>query len=270
MQLIRFSPPSPLGDCVAHFWWSKRDEADIGTEYMLPSGGVQLVFALHDSPILCLPNSASSETLAWSRAVVHGPQGGFFRSGAKPAGTVVGVSFRPGLAGPILGVPVDELADRHVPLDGLWGFRGQELRERLLATRGPAEAFDLLERELTLRLLRGAPLHPAVAHVLSRPDAWRSSRITDIERAVGVSPRRFIALFRDAVGLAPKHYFRVRRFAEVCRRLAGDDVRGLADLAAWGGYADQAHMTREFRAFAGITPTQYRPAESDRVLHHRT
>ena len=39
-------------------------------------------------------------------------------------------------------------------------------------------------------------------------------------------------------------------------RLADGD-RTLAQIAAEGGYADQAHLTREFRQMAGCTPTQW-------------
>ena len=90
-----------------------------------------------------------------------------------------------------------------------------------------------------------------------------------MQRAAGYSPRHFNALFRAAVGLTPKHFHRVNRFTAVLRSLAKGNVAGLADLAASTGYADQAHMSREFREFAGITPTQYRPRDAGSILHQR-
>jgi len=76
-------------------------------------------------------------------------------------------------------------------------------------------------------------------------------------------------LFRSAIGLALKHYFRIKRFTAVLQRLASGNAETLADVAASAGYSDQSHLSREFRDLAGITPTQYRPRGPDSVLHHR-
>jgi AraC-like DNA-binding protein len=74
----------------------------------------------------------------------------------------------------------------------------------------------------------------------------------------GASHRRFIQLFRDAVGLAPKRFRRVTRFQRALDSLRIAPEGGLASLALDLGYADQAHLTREFRAMAGLSPTAWR------------
>ena len=270
MHLIRHRPAPPLDRYVEWLWWSRRDQAENSAEHMLPSGTAQLIFALHETPIICRPSDASPRPTVWSRGIVHGPQWSYYRSVSKPPGVVVGVAFRPGAAGAILGVPIAELTDRHVPIDAMWGARGDRLREQLLAAESPANIFHVLEQELAARLERPLLIHPAVAEaVAAHSNAWPGARVADIQRQAGYSPRHFIALFRAAVGLTPKHYYRVKRFTSVLRRLAANGDDNLADLAAAAGYSDQSHLTREFREFAGVTPTQYRPRDSTSILHHR-
>ena len=271
MQLIRHRPAAPLDAYVECLWWSRRDQAEDSGEHMLPSGSAQLILTLHEAPIICRPNAASPRSTVWSRGIVHGPQWSYYQSGVKPPGVVVGVAFRPGGAGAILGVPITELTDRHIPIDALWGARGNGLREQLLAAGSPTELFRVLERELTARLERPLLIHPAIAQALAaHTNGWTHSRVADIQRDIGYSPKHFIALFRAAVGLTPKHYYRVKRFNAVLRRIAANADESLADLAASAGYSDQSHLTREFREFAGITPTQYRPRDPGSILHHRS
>jgi AraC-like DNA-binding protein len=270
MELIRYHPAPPLDRYIECFWWSRRDEPQDHSEHMLPSGGAQMLFALHETPILCHP-SISGKSIAWSGSIVHGPQSSYYVAGPKPKGSAIGVSFRPGGAGPVLGIATGELADRHVVLNAIWGTRGVDLHQRLMSAAEPKEAFRILEQSLRARIHRPLLIHPAVAHALASYSAGgaSSARVADIQRASGYSPRHFIALFRSAVGLNPKQYYRIRRFNSAARNMAAGDGQGLSDIAAAASYCDQAHLTREFREFAGVTPTKYRPSGIDRPLHHR-
>jgi AraC-like DNA-binding protein len=82
--------------------------------------------------------------------------------------------------------------------------------------------------------------------------------VRETVRETGYSHRRFVAVFQRAVGLTPKRYCRVLRFRRVLERFAACPATPLTDLAQFGDYSDQAHFSREFREFAGITPGEYR------------
>lgn len=83
-------------------------------------------------------------------------------------------------------------------------------------------------------------------------------RVEDAAAALGVSVRTVQRLARRYVGITPVAMIRRRRLQEAAERLRGDPGAALADLAADLGYADHAHLTRDFRAVLGITPSGYR------------
>src|SRR5579862_2614789 len=253
MRLVRHRPAPPLDRLIEHFWWSWREAPQAASERMLPTGTASLVFWLGDGALSCRPEDRAGEPLFWSRGLLHGPQTGYYASGPKPPGVAVGVAFRPGAVSAVMGVPASEIADRHVPLDCLWGSRADALHERMRAATRPSQVFAILERELAAWLRPPLLMHPAVAYGLARRPADESRlRIADVRREVDYSARHFIALFRSAVGLTPSQYYRIRRFSGVLRSLAGREAPDLADLAASLGYADQPHLNREFKEFSEI------------------
>jgi AraC-like DNA-binding protein len=81
--------------------------------------------------------------------------------------------------------------------------------------------------------------------------------VGDVIQRIGLSPRRFGELFRSEVGLSPKTFCRVRRFNEVLKRIERVYEIDWADVPLSCGYFDQAHFNHEFRAFAGLTPSDY-------------
>jgi AraC-like DNA-binding protein len=262
----RFRPGEQLAQFVECFWWSQREVPEEVEEHVLPSGKVQMVIPLGTSAPssgLSVLNRSAPASLV---GVIHGVQSRFYLQGAKAAGIVLGVSFRPGCAGAVLGVPAHEFANLRVGLDNVWGARGVDLRDQLLEAQEPLAVFRVLERCLVAGLQPRLVAHRTVADTLG--PAQRPRCMKSVYARSGYSARHFIALFRSAVGLPPKEFFRIRRFNEVAIRLASCRASSISDIAAQAGYADQAHLTREFRDLAGVTPTHYE-ASADRPLHHR-
>ena len=81
--------------------------------------------------------------------------------------------------------------------------------------------------------------------------------MNEVAEQSGLSQRRFIEVFRNAVGLTPKLFCRVRRFREALRQVDSGRPVIWSDVALSCGYYDQAHFIHDFRAFSGINPTSY-------------
>ena len=261
--MVRYRPAAPLDAAVDCIWWSSRSDDSPASEHMLPSGTVQLIFSLHDSPITWAPPGRHGDLRSWTRGIVHGPQSTYYVTGPKPKGRIIGVSFHAGMAGAILGVPLDELHDQHVRIEDIWGSRATELRERLATASTPQAAIRVLERDLIARMHRPLLLHPAVAQALVPP----ALRVAEVQRRSGYSPRHFIELFRSNVGLAPKQFYRIQRFSTALAAIARSRMP-LAEVAISSGYADQSHLSREFRELAGVSPSAYSPAAEGSEHHH--
>lgn len=91
--------------------------------------------------------------------------------------------------------------------------------------------------------------------------------ISEVTARTGLSPRRFIQLFEQAVGLTPKLFCRVQHFQEALRLCGGEKRVGFGELALACGYFDQAHFIRDFRAFSGLSPTTYLKHRSEHLNH---
>ncbi len=195
---------------------------------------------------------------------VDGTRVGSFAAGlyTRPAVTAVPAEqsglqlyVAPPAARMLLGVPLEELTHRAVALEDLLGAVARELPERLAALPDWPARFALMDAVVARRLAAAAPPPPAVVHAHARiVAAGGRVRVADLAAETGLSARHLGARFRAELGLPPKAFARVVRFERAAAALRADPRTPLAGLAAAAGFADQAHLTREFGALAGTTP----------------
>jgi AraC-like DNA-binding protein len=266
LQLTR--APRPVLQPFVSLLWAV-DAANIPAapprrEHVLPTGEMHLAFRLSGGP-LCLFDSPGDDTgrLAGD-AVIGGTRAIRYIRSASP-GCSVGAQLRPGAAEALFGVHADELADRHTALEDVWGRDVAWIREQLKEPRMLHQRIDRLEAILTARLSMRGAVHPAVSFALERLRA--SCSVRRIVGDSGYSHRTMICLFRRSVGLTPKQYSRVLRFQRLLDAIRAVPEPSLADLAMEAGFSDQAHFTREFKAIAGVTPTEYRRASPESPHH---
>jgi AraC-like DNA-binding protein len=159
-------------------------------------------------------------------------------------GTLVGLRFSPGSAPVALGVPADSLRDGRVPLDALWP--DAEVRRLGDALAGAADPRPVLQRVVTEHA--GGARDGVTTAVLRLLGSGR--RVGSIAETVGLSERQLHRRCLAAFGYGPKVLHRVLRF-DRARRLAGSGMP-FAEVAHLTGYADQAHLSRDVKALAGV------------------
>ena len=227
------------------------------------------------------PNGACTLVLGLGPPIrLHGPAGpvvpGSFLAGMHDAAVVtefvgaqagVQVDVTPLGVFMLLGQPMTDLTNQTPSVEALGVPALARLPEQLAAQPTWAGRFALVDDALVglLAASRARPA-PEVAWAWDRlvQTAGRT-RVHELADRTGWSRRNLLTRFREQIGLAPKTAARVLRFERAARLLVpqGSDVPlpggppSIADVAARCGYADQAHLVREFRALAGVTPSDY-------------
>jgi transcriptional regulator GlxA family with amidase domain len=130
------------------------------------------------------------------------------------------------------------------------------LVERLTGARSWRAHWAILDAVLLARLSTDDVMAPELAHAWSAlVRSHGAIEIGELADSVGWSRPHLSRRFAMAFGMSPKVMARVVRFERAQRMLRLPTRPSLASVAAACGYADQAHMTRDFREFAGSSPT---------------
>ena len=195
----------------------------------------------------------------------HTPVAGFGLTGPQiqplriPAGggdRVWGVRFRPGVAAALLPYQPEDLRNAQRLTSGVQVEWLEPLHQALRAPSDEEAAARAWERALAVPLAAEPRLDLAVeiagAELLA---AHGDVSIAAISASVGLSPRQLRRRFRAATGLNPKELARICRLrATLLEAVRSGEEQDWAGVAAGAGFADQAHMAREYRRSTGDTP----------------
>ncbi len=219
------SPGPALAPYVLLYW--DLEGAAAGPEWIFPDGHMEMIWHYRDP----FHRAGRGGWKRQPRSILAGQIEQPLCVAPDGAAGATGVRFRPFGARAFLPFPAHEARGLVEALDSFLPTPElREMEERIALASGFPARVALIESFLRSRLRPAAP----PPH--------------------GVSPRQYRRRFLDAVGVGPKTFDRIQRFQRTLRALGGGAP---ADAALDAGYFDQAHMIRDFREFAGMTPGQY-------------
>lgn len=247
-----FKPPFPVAEFVESFWELRSDTPlEEHLNRVLPDGCIDVIFNLADLP------SRVDNGFPRLNSFVVGPMRKSVNVWQAGRIDLIGIRFRPGAATSFLKVSAAELTDSVVALDGLVGRLAGEAELRLAGREFAARAGLLTEL-----LQPGVERESNGTRLVKRASALitRSHGTVPVEKlytTLGITPRHLERLFAEHVGLSPKLACRVARFRHTVETLRRGSNAAWVDLALQCGYYDQAHLIRDFKEFAGVTPAAY-------------
>ncbi|WP_230522991.1 helix-turn-helix domain-containing protein [Janthinobacterium sp. EB271-G4-7A] len=167
------------------------------------------------------------------------------------------VMFYPAALHALTGVSMDALLDQFLPLDALLDADWQALSDAVLAAPDDEARVRLVEDFLAPRwqLARKSGDHPAGAV----QDWVRRLGVQAASTGLASSARNVERRIKAWAGQPMRTLRRMRRAEQLFLDERGAILQGTAswsDVAASGGYADQAHFCRETREITGLSPTE--------------
>jgi AraC-like DNA-binding protein len=259
MLYLEHQPHPALKPFIKALWYVRDPHAIHRHERVLPTGRAQIVLSLAHDYLTDASNLANP--------LEHSPAGIFLgiysryqQIDAIDLTELIGVVFHPGGTVPFFSGTTRLFTNCETSLEDLWGRASLNLRNELRELATPKEKFALLEFALLTRLsLSKSPrrdpiLDYALTHLHASPG---TTTIAELTRTTGLSPRRLSERFNELVGISPKLYCRIQRFQQALQQMhQGADIPW-AELALTCGYYDQSHFANDFRAFSGLSATQY-------------
>ena len=249
IEVVRWPvPPALRGDVLRMTGYVERLDAPVTFEE-LPGTSIPVILNVGTPYRLLDAGGGYEEQASFAAGVTDRP----VRVQSTGAALCVQIDLSPLAACRLLGVPMRELAGRVAPLDELLGREALRLDERLAGATSWDERRELAEAFVVHRLEEAPPLPADVEYAWRRlGETGGSIRVAELTEELRCSRKHLDARFREAVGVPPKVAAALIRFNRALRLLqAGDKPAHVAHLC---GYADQPHLTREFRRFTGTTP----------------
>lgn len=255
-EIIPGEQLKPYVQCYYTFESEANVELD---DTVFPGGHMEIIFNLGEGIWQSLVNDAYCTT----------PQVELWGKLTQPLAVksigrnrMLGVRFYAHSAAYFLNGEAWEFNNQVSDLKDLLGAPVRELHEKLRETPQLSRRIALIEEfllnRLALRERRVNSIRMIGQIVREMQENTDPDNIEHIAGKYNISSRYLRKLFLQYTGVTPKLYHKINRF-QLSLQLIGENQSSLTSIAYDCGYFDQSHFIRDFKLFAGVTPSSYSP-----------
>ena len=259
-------PSVPLRPFIHHYWVMRADAFPHEMSVM-PRGCSKWIFHRME------PFVVNGVEERGNIATVCGQYHTAARISASHPISLIFVVFQPYAMKMVMGgMPCSLFYANNVDMDSLGMAEFKDLKRRVTEATDDDGAIALIE-DFVVRQLSRSPdsAHlPRLQHVSRAIEEHPMLSPAELADMACLSERQFRRVFEDHVGMSPKRMLKVTRFLRAARSIQNLRGHDFTDIVYGMGYTDHSHFNKDFREFAGMSPTEYlqhvRRLEEDRVL----
>jgi len=255
MHYAKTPASAPLASLVkCYYVWEHQISDHRGLTVQSPPSGYEALVFNYGAPY----QIETSSNIAYTpRAFYSGQNTANYQLILSSTVGMFGVVFFPGVFSSLFRVSVKGTANQRIPLDEILGTEGKVLTEKIFDACTTVARIQIIERFL-LQKLWLLPLHITPADRAAQLITHRNGMVSiqELTTEVGSSGRALDRNFSQKVGISPKLYARIRRFAHVSYLLMYQKA-DWQDVAYHAGYYDHSHFIKDFKLFNHKNPTTY-------------
>jgi AraC-like DNA-binding protein len=258
MFLLTHIPKFPLDRFIDCFIYYEGYDPSHSIDRFLPDGNTEIIIDFDDAPKYIYDNDTLTEKQACYRVWASGVRTEFISIPAGKYSAMFIISFKKGMAYPFFPFPMNEISERVVDADLLWGNSFTLLREQLKGIQDVSLRFKTVEGFLIKEFQSNFVVNPcveyALAEIIRRPD---QVSVGLMNKNIGYSQKHLIEMFKRQVGITPKAYLKIIRFQKAINEIEQRKDVDWTQISQDCGFYDQAHFINDFKFFSGFTPEDY-------------
>lgn len=237
-------------------YWAIENSLACGATYsqrIIPSGLMEVTFYFSNLPeaSVCSKNIGSS-------SIVSGQLNTYYDLQITGNLSMFSISFKPMGALMFFNVPLNEFANKNVPLEFVL-TNAKDIEDQLFHANNFAQRITIIEKFLYDLLTRNQKafefkrIHSSIKHLTKNEE----SDVISLANTACLSRKQFERRFIASVGLSPKQYMRVVQFQRTIFNKQIHPDLSLTELSYKTGYYDQSHMVNNFKSLSGLTPKEF-------------
>ena len=246
-----------LVNYIETIFYHRGFDPEHSIERVVPTGHVFIIFELDGIERNTFDNVSLKPNGKYTKVWISGMHKDYLSISAHKNSEMLVIQFKTIGAYPFLRFNVNELNNKVVPAQEVFGNDILEVREEMLKSNSVAEKFNIVDKWL-LEILDEKNLPAAdIISILEQIQTKPISESKNIIVSYPHSQKHLINQFKKFFGLTPKVFHRIFRFNEILQQIRNKQQIKWTDIAYEYGYSDQSHFIKEFKEFSGFNPREF-------------